>query len=272
MDLSGETLVDTLARMRGREPLVQQLTNEVTKNDLAQITLHWGGLPVMADAPAEAPETVERADALLLHTGRMTETNVEALHAAGERANELGVPVVFDPVGAGGTPTRREAAESLLSGVEFAAIKGNYGEISTLAGRDAAVRGVESVGEYEDIAATARELAAATGAVVVASGVEDVVATGETAYAVTGGHELMGEVVGTGCMFGATLATFCAVADPLDACLRGALAYGIAGERAADLPHNGPASYRVNFLDSAYGLREAGPADLDLEGRVTEPG
>ncbi|WP_409348447.1 hydroxyethylthiazole kinase [Natronorarus salvus] len=265
-------MADALRAVREREPLVQQLTNEVTKNDLANVTLSWGALPVMSDAPGEAPEMAELAGAILLNTGRMTDSNVEALHNAGERANELGVPVVLDPVGVGATPTRTEVAGSLLASIEFAAIKGNYGEISALSGVESEVKGVESVGEYDSIAETAAELAGATGAVVVASGVEDVVSTAERTYRVHAGHERMSEVVGTGCMLGATLASFCgAVEDPLQACLGGTLAYGIAGERAAELPHNGPASYRINFLDSVATLTPAVAADLDLEGRIDSP-
>ena len=268
-ELTGESLADALASVREAEPLVQQLTNEVTKNDLANVTLSWGALPVMSDAPGEAPEMAELADAILLNTGRMTDSNVEALHRTGERANELGVPVVLDPVGVGATPTRTEVAGSLLDSVQFAAIKGNYGEISAIAGVESEVKGVESVGEYETIEETAADLAEATGAVVVASGVEDVVSGGEATYRVRAGHERMSEVVGTGCMLGATLAAFCGSSSkPLDATLAGTLAYGIAGERAADLPHNGPASYRINFLDSVANLTPDVAADLDLEGRI----
>ena len=251
--LSREALAASLLAIRETEPLVQHLTNEVTKNDLAQITLHWGALPVMSDAPDEAPEMVELAGGLLLNTGRMSKTNIEALHNAGRAANDLGVPVVLDPVGVGATPTRTEVVESLLSAVDFTAIKGNYGEISALAGVEAEVKGVESVGDYDDIERTAQALADSTNAVVVASGVDDVVATGEAAYRVESGHEMMGEVVGTGCMLGSTVATFCgSVDDPLTAALHATLAFGLVGERAADLDHNGPASYNVNFLDSVW--------------------
>jgi len=88
-------------------------------------------------------------------------------------------------------------------------IKGNYGEISALAGVEAEVKGVESVGDYETIERTARSLAESTGATVVASGVDDVVADADGAVRLTAGHEMLGEVVGTGCMLGVTVATFC---------------------------------------------------------------
>ena len=267
--ISPDALSTSLAAIREVEPLVQHLTNEVTKNDLAQITLHWGALPVMSDAPDEAPEMAELAGGVLLNTGRMSESNIAALHNTGRKANELGVPVVLDPVGMGATPTRTEVMESLLREVDFAAIKGNYGEISALAGAEAKVKGVESVGEYDDIAATARALADSADTVVVASGVTDVVADGQGAYRVSAGHEMMGEVVGTGCLLGSTLTTFCAsVDDPLTAALHGTLAFGVVGERAADLDRNGPASYRINFLDSVWNLTPAVAADLAVGDRV----
>ncbi|WIV65865.1 hydroxyethylthiazole kinase [Natrialbaceae archaeon AArc-T1-2] len=269
--VTGEALATSLQAIEETEPLVQQLTNEVTKNDLANITLHWGALPVMADAPGEAPEMAELAGAILLNTGRMTDSNVEALHAAGQAANDLGVPVVLDPVGAGATPTREEVHESLLAEVDFAAIKGNHGEISHLAGVEAEVKGVESIGDYDEIGETARALAESTGAIVVASGVEDVVADADAAYRVAAGHEMLSEVVGTGCMLGASLAAFCgSLEDELTATLHGTLAYGIAGERAAERAYDGPASYRINFLDAVYGLTPAVAGDLALEGRVEQ--
>lgn len=269
VDLSGEALVESLAAIREREPLIQMLTNEVTKNDLSQIVLHWGGLPVMSDAPEESTEMAELAAGMLINTGRMSDTNVEALHNAGRAATELGIPVVLDPVGAGSTPTRMQVAQSLLEEVDFAAIKGNYGEISALAGSEAEVRGVESVGEYENIDESARALAAATDTVVVASGVDDVVANAANTYTVSGGHEMMGEVVGTGCMLGATIAAFNgAIENPLTATLHATLSFGLAGERGAALSYNGPASYRINFLDSVFGMRDVDAEELDVAGRV----
>lgn len=270
--VSADALSTSLAAIREVEPLVQHLTNEVTKNDLAQITLHWGALPVMSDAPDEAPEMAELAGGVLLNTGRMSESNIAALHNTGKKANELGVPVVLDPVGMGATPTRTEVMERLLEAVDFTAIKGNYGEISALAGAEAEVKGVESVGEYDDIESTAQALADSADTVVAASGVTDIVADGESAFRVSGGHEMMGEVVGTGCMLGSTLATFCAsVDDPLTAALHGTLAFGTVGERAADLDRNGPASYRINFLDSVWNLTPEIAADIDNLGDRVEP-
>ncbi|WP_306055031.1 hydroxyethylthiazole kinase [Natronococcus wangiae] len=269
IDTNGRILEDSLRSLAETEPLVQHLTNEVTMNDVANLTLHWGALPVMADSPGDAEEMAEIASALLLNIGQVPERKVEAMHEAAETANERGIPVVLDPVGVGSTPTREAVAEGLLSDVEFAVIKGNYGEISALAGVEAEVKGVESVGDYEAIEETARSVAESTGAVVVASGVEDVVADADRAVRITAGHEMLGGVVGTGCMLGATIAGFCgALEDAYAAALHGTLAFGLAGERAAELQYEGPASYRTNFHDTVAGFSPDVAAEFEPEERL----
>ena len=270
-DCSPGALADSLSAIEETEPLVQHLTNRVTINDLAQITLHWGALPVMADSPDDGSEMAQAAGAVLLNTGQLNESINEALLETGRAASERGIPVVLDPVGMGSTPSRNELVERLVDEVDLTAIKGNYGEITALAGAEAEVKGVESVGDYEGIAETAQALAESTDTVVVASGETDIVASDEAVYRVEAGHEMMGQVVGTGCMLGSTVATFCgSVDEPLTAALHATLAFGFVGERAADLDRNGPASYNVNFLDSVWNFTpEAATAlEADPVGRV----
>ncbi|QLG50012.1 hydroxyethylthiazole kinase [Natrinema halophilum] len=268
-DIAAADLADSVRIVRQTEPLVQSLTNTVTINDVANVTLHWGGLPVMADSFGDAGEMAELARAVLINTGQVPDGRVEAMHEAGRKANERGIPVVLDPVGVGSTPSRQAVAESLLSDIDFTVINGNYGEISALAGVEAEVKGVESVGDYDAIDRTAHSLAESTDAIVVASGIDDIVADADGAVRLTAGHEMLGEVVGTGCMLGGTIATFCgAIDDASTAAVHGTLGFGIAGERAADLEYAGPGSYRTNFRDAVSGITSDVAAALDLEDRV----
>ena len=270
-EIDAPDLADSIRTVRETEPLVQSLTNTVTINDVANVTLHWGGLPVMADSPGDAGEMADLARALLINTGQIPEGRVEAMHEAARTANERGIPVVLDPVGVGATPSRQSVAEELLSEVDFAAIKGNYGEISALAGVEAEVKGVESVGDYEEIERTARALADSTDTLVIASGIDDVVADADGAVRLAAGHEMLGEVVGTGCMLGATVATFCgALEDAHAAAVHGTLAFGLAGERAAEMEHAGPGSYRTTFRDAVADMTADTVADLELDGRLEQ--
>jgi hydroxyethylthiazole kinase len=260
-------LADAVDSVAETEPLVNALTNDVTVNDVANVALHWGGLPVMSDDEREVGEMVATADACLLNMGTVSERGERAMVAAGNAANEAGTPVVVDPVGVGSTSTRNRVAERLTTDIDVSIISGNYGEISALAGADATVRGVESVGEYADIAETAITCARDTDSVVVASGEVDIVATDDTAFEVHSGDVLLGAVVGTGCMLGMTLAVFAAALDDEQAALAGTLAFGLAGEAAADGAfgeYAGPESYRTCFHDAVAGLSESAlvtPAD-----------
>ena len=256
-----------LTAITDASPLVNAVTNNVTVNDVAQVILHWGGLPVMSDDEREVGDMVAGAQACLLNMGTVSEEGEATMVEAGESANENGVPVVLDPVGVGATPTRTRVAERLATDLDVALIKGNYGEITALAGENADVRGVESVGDYSDIATTAVACAQNHDTVVVASGETDFVATADAAYEITAGHPDMGTVVGTGCMLGATVATFAGVTDDIErAALAGTVAFGLAGEAAAagefgDV--HGPGSYNVAFKDAIAGLAETDHDDAD---------
>ncbi|WP_336325977.1 hydroxyethylthiazole kinase [Halovenus sp. HT40] len=260
-------LTESLDAVAEESPLVNAVTNNVTVNDVAQVILHWGGLPVMSDDEREVGDMVAASQACLLNMGTVSEEGEATMMAAGESANEAGVPVVVDPVGVGSTPTRDRVADRLASDLDVAAIKGNYGEITLLAGDDAEVRGVESVGEYSDIATTAVACAQKYDTVVVASGEADIVATADAAYELTVGHPRMGTVVGTGCMLGASVATFAgAIEDTEQAALAGTVAFGLAGEAAAAGEFgevHGPGSYNVAFKDSVAGLRNTDYDDAD---------
>ncbi|MEF8821153.1 MAG: hydroxyethylthiazole kinase [Halovenus sp.] len=268
-------LAESLDAVADGSPLVNAFTNSVTVNDVAQVILHWGGLPVMSEDEREVADMIAAAQACLLNMGTISESDEATMIAAGEAANEQGVPVVLDPVGVGATPTRNRVAERFASELDVAAIKGNYGEVTALAGEDAEIRGVESVGEYSDIATTAVACAQKYDTVVVASGETDVVATEEAAYEITAGDPQMGTVVGTGCMLGASVATFAgAIEDIEQAALAGTVAFGLAGEAAADGAFgdvHGPASFNVAFKDAVAGLREAGTdsADARIEQLLT---
>lgn len=256
-----------IAEIKQQKPLVHQITNYVTTNDSANVTLYWGGLPVMAHFKEEVAEMVESAQALVLNIGVLDDQQVEAMLRAGRRANELGVPVILDPVGVGATELRTDVALKLLTELDFAAIKGNRGEITVLAGGQAEVKGVESIGDYDKITEDAQKLAAAQSTVVVVSGAEDIITDGSQIYKLKNGHPLMGQIVGSGCMLGSTLGVFCGVEDDnLEGCLAATSAFGIAGEQASKEATR-PASYKVAFLDA---ISETDDQDLKRNKEIME--
>ena len=246
---------ESLRRLRETRPLVHQITNYVVMNETANATLAIGALPVMAHAPEEVEEMVGLAGALVLNIGTLSASWVDAMLIAGRAANARGVPVVLDPVGVGATRYRTDTAKRILHEVDVAVLRGNAGEVATLAGVDAEVRGVESIGASGSAADVARTAAAALGVVASVTGSVDHVSNGERVVAVENGHPLLGSITGTGCMSSAITGAFLAVRadDPLEAAAEALAAFGVAGENAAP-GATGPGSFHVNLYDALAAL------------------
>jgi hydroxyethylthiazole kinase len=257
----------TLRLIRERKPLVHQITNYVVMNETANATLALGALPVMAHAREEVEEMVALAGALVLNIGTLSPHWVEAMIAAGNAANAAGIPVVLDPVGAGATRYRTDTAKRILSEVDVAVLRGNTGEVATLVGVDAEVRGVESIAAADDAAEVARLAAKNLGLVASVTGVVDHVSDGERVLAVANGHELLATVTGTGCMSSAITGCFLAVkrAAPLEAAAEALGAFGVAGEDAAR-DAKGPGTFHVNLYDALAALD---PNTLDDRARIS---
>ena len=120
-----EAACEVIARVRSQRPLIHHISNFVVMNTTANITLCMGALPVMANAPLEVEEMVSAASALLLNLGTLWPEQVEAMLLAGRRANQRGIPIVLDPVGAGATRLRTESAHRLLKELSIAVVRGN---------------------------------------------------------------------------------------------------------------------------------------------------
>src|SRR3954463_14287876 len=255
-----------LAAIRERRPLVHQITNYVVMNETANATLALGALPVMAHAREEVEEMVAFAGALVLNIGTLSPHWVDAMIAAGKAANAAGTPVVLDPVGAGATGYRTETARRMLSEIDVTVARGNQGEVATLVGVDAEVRGVESIGAADNAADVARLAGRALGVVASLTGPGGPASAGDRLVAVSNGHKLLATVTGTGCMSSAVTGCFLAAKrGALEAAVEALVAFGVAGEDAA-VDAKGPGTFHVNLYDALAALD---PATLDARARVT---
>jgi hydroxyethylthiazole kinase len=257
----------TLRALRERKPLVHQITNYVVMNETANATLALGALPVMAHAREEVEEMVALAGSLVLNIGTLSPSWVEAMLLAGRAASEAGTPVVLDPVGAGATRYRTQTARQILAEIDVTVLRGNPGEIATLVGVAAEVRGVESIGTGGDPAELARAAAGALGVIASVTGSVDHVSNGTRVISVVNGHELLASVTGTGCMSSAITGCFLAAKrdQPLEAAAEALAAFGVAGEDAAAAAR-GPGSFHVGLYDA---LANLDPETLDARARIT---
>lgn len=260
-NLDPEAAAALLARVRDVRPLVHHITNTVTQNDVANITLAVGAAPVMAHAPEEVEAMVAQARALVLNLGTLSLAGVDAMLLAARRANRRGIPVVLDPVGVGATPFRTAQAERLVAEVRLACVRGNGGEIAALAGRPGGVRGVDAVPEPDEARVSrdgrvgvAAGLALRFGCAVAATGQADVVTDGARLVRLAHGHPWLARITGSGCMATACIGAFAAVeTDALAAAVAGLACFEIAAEEAARAAA-GPGSFRVGLFDALAAL------------------
>lgn len=258
-------LKEQFERVKASAPLVHNITNYVTVNDCANILLACGGSPIMADDPSDAEEITAICGGLNINIGTLNQRTIPAMLAAGKKANEWGHPVLLDPVGAGASSLRTETAFKLMEEVRFAAIRGNISEIKVLALGEGTTKGVDAdvadaitEDTLSETADFAGKFAAKTGAIIVITGAIDIVADGNTAFAVRNGHPIMSRITGSGCMLSAMTAAYLTANPntPLQACLAAVCAMGLCGQRAFERlsPREGNASFRTYLIDEIFNL------------------
>ena len=231
--------------LRSRSPLIHNITNYVTVNDCANMVLACGASPIMADDAAEVEEITAICGGLNINIGTLNSRTVTSMLLAGKKANQLGHPVVLDPVGAGASHLRTDTAFRLLREVQFTVIRGNISEIKTLASGAGTTKGVDAdvadkVTEenLDNAVAFAKAFAARTGAVVAITGAIDIVADAQKAYCIRNGNAMMSPD------------------QPLEATAAAVCAMGLAGEIAHQrlTPQDGNATYRNYIIDAIYNM------------------
>lgn len=254
-----------LDRVRQRAPLIHNITNYVTVNDVANVLLACGASPIMADDQGEVEDIISICAGLNINIGTLSQRTIPAMLAAGKKAAVLGLPAVLDPVGAGASSLRTATARELLSQVPFTAVRSNASELKALLSGTGATRGVDAdladavtEDSLEQAVSFVKNAAARLGTVVAVTGAIDLVADRERCFVIRNGRPEMGRVTGTGCQLsGLTCAFLAANPDrPLQAASAAVCAMGLAGELAWGrlAPGEGNAAYRGRIIDAVYNL------------------
>ncbi|WP_455716829.1 hydroxyethylthiazole kinase [Anaerosporobacter sp.] len=254
-------LEQCLKNVRAKAPLVHNITNYVTVNDVANILLACGGSPIMADDSKEVEEITTICGGLNINIGTLNQNSIPSMLLAGKKANELGHKVLLDPVGAGASTLRTETTFRLMKEVKFDVIRGNISEIKTLANGSGNTKGVDA-----DVADAVTEenlkgavtfiktFAKQTKSVIAITGAIDLVSDESTCYVIRNGQREMSSITGTGCQLSGMITAYL-VANPehtLEAAAAAVCAMGLAGEigysRMKD--GDGNATYRNRIIDA----------------------
>jgi len=250
-----------LNEVRNNNPLVHNITNYVTVNDCANILLAVGASPIMADDIKEAADITKISSALVINIGTLNERTIESMIASGKMANELNIPVVFDPVGAGASGFRNATTKRILEEVKISVLRGNMSEIKFISGLEASTKGVDASesdlksGNEEGIK-VAKDLANKLSCTVAITGATDIVSDGKRVAILKNGTKMLANVTGTGCMTTALVGAFCgAGSDCFIGTVSGITAMGISGEIALEKAGKiGTGSFHIAIIDAISNL------------------
>jgi len=252
-----QSIADNLRSLKNAKPLIHHITNYVTVNDCANMTLAIGASPVMADDIGEVEEMVSFSAALVLNMGTLNFRTIESMLAAGKKANKMGIPVIFDPVGVGATKLRTVTAQRIIREVCPSVIRGNMSEIKMIAGFQESIKGVDSVASEEDGEQVAQELSQKLGCVIAITGKQDIIAQGDRILRIDNGHPMLSQVTGTGCMATSLIGCYCGVAtDCFTGTIAGIMTMGLAGELAQHslLAGEGIGTFRMRLFDAVWAM------------------
>lgn len=258
-------LGECLQRVRASVPLVHNITNYVTVNDVANALLACGGSPIMSDEPADVADITSICVGLNINIGTLNQRSIEAMHVAGKRAAELGHVILLDPVGAGASALRTNTAVELMEELPLTVLKGNASEIKALALGSATTQGVDAnaadvvtEANVAEQAAFAKTYAAQLGCILAITGPIDLVADSTRCFAIRNGRPEMEKITGTGCQIAGMMAAYL-VANPdaqLEAAAASVALMGVAGEIGWEnmLPGDGNSTYRNRIIDAIFNM------------------
>jgi len=255
MLITAQDIYQNLEEVRRQAPLVHNITNYVAMNLTANALLAVGASPVMAHAPEEVDDMVNIASALVINIGTLSGPWVQSMRKASLQAEKKGIPIIYDPVGAGATPYRTRTIRELIQTVTPTIVRGNASEIMAIADDQSKTKGVDSAASTDTALDSARCLSKQQNCVVCISGETDYVVAKKGIAMIKNGHAWMPKITGLGCTASALCGAFAAVNTDNFAATTAAMAVmGITGEIAAERA-KGPASMQMEFLDALFNLK-----------------
>ena len=246
-------------------PLIHNITNYVTVNDVANALLACGGSPIMSDEPMDVYDITSICGGLNINIGTLNERSIEAMTVAGTRARSLNHVILLDPVGAGASQLRTTTAQTIVNTVRPDIIRGNISEIKTLAKGSGTTKGVDADAadtvteeNLDEMVAFVKAFAKKVGAVIAITGAIDLVGDANICYVIRNGRPEMSRITGTGCQLSA-VATAYAVANPenkVDAVAAAVCLMGLAGEIGWRYMQEGDgnSTYRNRIIDAIFNM------------------
>ena len=228
---------ECIENVRKNVPLVHNITNYVTVNDVANVLLACGGSPIMSDDIDDVEDITSICGGLNINIGTLNKNTIPSMFAAGKKANELGHVTLLDPVGAGASKLRTDTANE---------------------GVDADVADKVTEDNIDETIVKLKAFSAKTGSIIAVTGAIDLVCDSEKCYVIRNGRPEMSSITGTGCQLSGLMTAFLVANkdNKLEAAAAAVCTMGLAGEigwsRMQD--GDGNSTYRNRIIDAIYNM------------------
>ncbi|KEH99134.1 hydroxyethylthiazole kinase [Clostridium botulinum C/D str. BKT12695] len=258
------TVQDLLQIKQGvkfKNPLIHCITNPISINDCANMVLATGAKPIMAEHPLEVAEITSMANALAINLGNITDVRMESMLISGKVALKNKIPQVIDLVGTACSTLRLNYAKKFISQCKPNVIKGNMSEIKAIygvennsKGIDVGVKDIINKNNIDENVKILNSLAKQTKAIVVATGVVDIITDEKDTYLIKNGCEMLSMITGTGCMLNTLIGSFISSKNILEGTILATALMGICGELSEN--DRGTGIFKTRLLDNMFSISD----------------
>lgn len=244
-----------LNQLRHTNPIVANISNHVTVDQVANVQNVIGASPIMSSAPEEAADIVAIAQAITVNIGTLAQPQIDQMVTLLQAAYQMHKPVVLDPVAVGSLTYRQGVIDQLLTLGTPDIIRGNDGEIAYFAGIDWQANGIDAGSGQADIVDLAQQAARKLNTTILLTGPTDVVTDGTRVTQIFNGTPLFQTHVGSGDMLTGVCGAFVGMLpdDPYQAAVAAATTFAVTGQLVAEaMPQPLPGSFYPQLLDRLF--------------------
>ncbi len=243
---------ETLRKIRQQKPFILTITNYFPMGYVASGIRSIGGFPLMCSAEEEVEELLGISKAVVINLGKLDTSFVKLSHHICKIANQMSIPIILDPVGAGASRYRTDVATNIISKHQISIIRGYPNEIASLLTGELVIQDNNHLIEDKIIIENAKALSMKHQLAVVVSGKRHLVVNADQIGQFNFDSALVQKVAGIGNLLSAIISVFSSVTKDPFLAAKNAVHFYAECVGPTSCGASGPASLIIGIIDKIY--------------------
>jgi hydroxyethylthiazole kinase len=244
-------VIANLKKIKEQKPYVLTITNYFPMGYVASGIRSIGGFPLMCNAPQEIEELLRISKAVVINLGKLDDDFLRLSNQICKVANDLDIPILLDPVGAGASQYRTDKAIDMINNHHISMIRGYPNEIMSLLTGELTIQDGVIIDQNVTIE-NAVSLSKRHHVAVVVSGRRHIVVDADQMCQFNFDSALVQKVAGVGNLLSAIISTFCAVENNRFLAAKHAVHFYADCVGPTSSTASGPASLIIDIIDKIY--------------------